>query len=193
MKHFKNIINKIKEYRLIIRRDSRERNRLFLLIVSLMLILNYLLYCFHVEKNIFDIYPSFPVMDNREEITIFLPGVKGEILKETRLVELENSKEKIIEFIVAEIVRGSKYENTRMVVPIEFNIRKVWIHNSECYIDIRLEALNPETPVLPESESNFKKAVQKSITENFNDITTVNILENGISNRSLWENMAKND
>ncbi|HRX14679.1 MAG TPA: hypothetical protein P5123_00030 [Spirochaetota bacterium] len=193
MKYYKVIMNKIKDYRILIRRDLRERNRFFLLMVSLMLILNYFLYCFHVEKNIFDIYPSFPVMEKREDITIYLPGVKGEILEETRLVELENSKEKTIEFIVAEIVRGSKYENTRMVVPIEFNIRKVWIHGSECYIDIRLETLNPETPILPESEGNFKKAVEKSITANYNEIKSVAFLENGISNRNLWEKTIINE
>ncbi|MDA3899485.1 MAG: GerMN domain-containing protein [Spirochaetes bacterium] len=188
------IVLKIKEYRKLIRRDSRERNRFLLLAVSLMLILNYSLYCLHVDKNIFDIFPAFPVLDKRVEISIYLPNVDGEtLLSETRLVDSSFTPEKTIAFLVSETVTGSQYENTRIVVPIECKVRMVWIYDSICYIDTRLETLKPETPVLPGSEQNFKNAVEKSVKENFPNITKVEFLQNGLYNRNLWTPVAINE
>ncbi len=170
------------------RNDRKKRNRFGVLIITLMIILDYLMICFQIERNPFAIFPPFPVRDSREEVTVFLPDVDGNtILKETRMVDRSGTDENFIKYLMYIITRGSKYENTRLAVPIDAIVRAVWIENSICIIDIRMEALPKDVPIIKGTEANFREAVKKTVMANFEGIQDVILVENGIYNRNMWE------
>lgn len=178
----------LKAYKTKVKSDSKTKNRFIVVSVSFLLIADYLMYCFLVGQNVFAILPSIPALDSREEITIYLPDPDNEpMITETRLISGDSSDKNIISYIVHQTVRGSKYENTRKAVPIDCNIRTVWIKDGVCYIDIRLEHVEPTAPRIEGSEKKFRDAVEKSVTTNFPAVKKVVFLQNGIYNRELWE------
>ncbi|MFW6364848.1 MAG: hypothetical protein ACOC2H_00075 [Spirochaetota bacterium] len=182
------IISKIEAYRNSLKQDSRKRNRFFLLLVTAIIIADYLMICYHINKNPFAVFPSLPVRDTRESVDIYVPDIDGStLLKETRLVQKDASKESLIRQLVFMISRGSMYENTRITVPIECIVRTVWVEDGLCIIDIRMMPLGKDIPIIEGSESNFREAVRKTVIENIGTIKDVIIVENGIFNRDMWE------
>ncbi len=164
-----------------------ERNRLLVLFISLLIIFNYVLFCYHTNKNIFNIFPAIPQLDNRTDINVFLPDQDAkEILKETRRILIPHEKEEYVEFLFNIVVRGSIYDNTSHIVPVKTHIRKIWLHEGSCIIDIALSELKNNARIVPGSEESFRVAVEKSIKENINSIKNVSILLNGIPHVKLW-------
>lgn len=171
-----------------LKNDSRKRNRFIILTLSLLMIFDYLMICYHIERNPFAIFPPFPVMDRRQEVTIFVPDIDGKtLLEESRLISNQGSTDSFIRHLVYMVTRGSKFENTRIAVPIEALVRTVWVEDGRCIVDIRMEALQEDVPVVAGSEENYRNAISKTIMKNIDGINEVIIVENGLYNRNLWE------
>jgi hypothetical protein len=169
--------------------DKRRQNRIIVLVLSLVFIGDYLMICYHTGRNPVGIFPSIPVLDFRKEITVYLPSPDGAILKETRLIQKSGNAEEYIKRLTRFVIDGSSFDNTRLVTPIKGSVRKVWIYESTCLVDIRLEQLEDDAPVMPGSEKLFREALLKTIMENVKGVTNVIVLENGIPNKNIWETL----
>lgn len=181
-------------YKNVLDGDRVRKNRFLVLTISLLLIFDYLVFCHHAEKNIFDIFPSLPKLDLRESRNIYIPANDGKsLLKEARRIEVPEEKEKFAALIFRIVSRGSIYENTSGAVPIDTHVRAIWLKGDTCYIDAGLAMLRDGTPVIPGSEDNFRTALEKSIVENVPSINRVVLLEKGVPLKRLWEVAAGRD
>lgn len=182
------IISNIKKSYAAVHENKKKENRFYLLIVSLVLIIDYLLFCFHVEKNPFAVIPPMPVLDSRQDVEIYLPDTNENIiLKEERKLIINDDSTLFVKTLVHEITAGSKFENTRFAVPRSCEVRKVWIHDNVCVIDIRIDYLKSDITIIPGSEKNFREAVTKTVQANIPGIEKVYLVENGVVNRDFWE------
>jgi hypothetical protein len=164
-----------------------EQTRFLVLVLSLTLILDYLMFCLHADKNIFNIFPTFPVLDSRREVNIYLPDASARtIMKETRRISMPESKDELAVSLFNFVVRGSRFDNTSHVVPIATQLRKIWFVENRCVFDIALSPLKEAAIVVPGAEEAFKKALEKTITENIPSVTEVTVLVNGIPSARLW-------
>lgn len=165
-----------------------ERNRFLVLLVSGLIIFDYLVFCYHSDKSIFDIFPSFPVVDTRKVINVYLPDLDGKgILRERRSVPVLDDTEGFIRALFKIVVKGSDYENTSMLAPMDTYVRKVWIYGDTCVIDICLPVIPEEAKVIPGSEEAFRAALEKTIVENIPAVKRVILLEKGIPGKRIWE------
>jgi hypothetical protein len=194
----KNNIEKLKKeiYATKSRMDSdvRERNRIVLLAISSLFILDYIMFSYHVNKNIFDIFPSIPVLEQKKKVNIYIPseGCK-EIISEKRQVYSNLENENLIRRLFDLVARGSYYENTSENVPVNFLIKMIWLVNDEtgsgkiCIIDLSPVILDKDITVVKGSEQMFRESLEKTIVENIPGIKKVMILEKGIPYKKLWE------
>ena len=169
------------------KKDIKARKRYVLLSVTFLMFLNYLMICFHMDRNVFDFFPAFPVFESYHEINIFIPTEDGTILEEYRNVVKYSSDERLALFIFNEVAGGSHFENTAAMVPVELIVRKVWIENSSntCTFDIEPIILSDDVNVIPGSEKMFLEALTRSIQAHISGITNVKLLERGIPSR-IW-------
>lgn len=177
--------------------DVKERNRILILIFFSIFILDYLMFCYIAEKNIFNIFPRIIYSGEKNEIEIYLPSCnKNDIIVEKRKVPIFEDTERYVKFLFKTVEKGSIYKNTSASVPFKFFIRKIWlldrgIENSnkkiQCIIDIEPELLQKNSIVIKGSENLFKKAVELTIIQNIPSIKHVKILEKGIPDKNLWE------
>ena len=62
----KQLVNKSQSFYKNVRQGMKaslkERNRVLIILFSLLLIIDYFMICLHIEKNIFDIFPSIPLL-----------------------------------------------------------------------------------------------------------------------------------
>ncbi len=180
--------SKIKEYLQRIKTERRERNRFWLLLFSLMICADYLMFCLHTGRNPLAVFPPFPVRDSRENITLFLPNPDGtNMLEEKRRISLSGNTEHDVHSILMLISRGSRYENTMPTVPVKLLPRQIWVRDGECVIDLSHMFVSDDKAVISGSEKMFREALTKSITENFPGIKTVTIINNGVYGLSLWK------
>ncbi len=164
-----------------------EQTRFLVLVLSLTLILDYLMFCFHTDKNIFNIFPTFPVLDSRREINVYLPDASARtIMKETRRISMPESKDELAGSLFNFVVRGSRFDNTSHIVPITTQLRKIWFIENRCVFDVALSPLKEAAIVVPGAEEAFKKALEKTIAENIPSVTEVTVLVNGIPGTRLW-------
>lgn len=184
----KNIRERILGYRRIVSSDSIERNRFLILFISFLFVFDYLVFCYHTEKNPFDIFPSMPVLDDKKLINVYLPDLDGKsILKESRRVSIVDNGEGFIRLLFKMVVKGSYFENTSAVVPVDIAIRRIWIYNGTCIIDLMLATLDDNVDSIPGSEKTFREALEKTIVENIPSVKRVVILERGIPGKNVWE------
>jgi hypothetical protein len=188
----KNIIKNIRERILIYKKkissDNIERNRFLVLFITLLFLFDYLVFCYHTEKNPFNIFPSIPILEDKKLINVYLPYLDGQsILKESRRVSVIDNDQGFVRLLFKIVVKGSYYENTAAVVPVDIVIRGVWIYEGSCIIDLALAAVVDNVEVIPGSESTFRRALEKTITENIPTIERVIILERGIPGKNIWE------
>ena len=54
--------------------DVKEKNRIILLALSSLFVLDYMMFSYHIDKNIFDIFPSIPVLENKKTVNIYIPS-----------------------------------------------------------------------------------------------------------------------
>jgi len=168
--------------------DPRSRNRKILLFAFSIVMLDYLFICYHVDRSPFDLVPSIPQIDTRDEINVYVSGLDGKsILKEKRLVDKGSSDADFAYRLVSFVFAGSNFENTRLAVPMTGKIRNIWFYEGKCVIDVRSEIIKNDIEVIPSSEETFRKALSQTILENIPSVKEVIIAENGIPNRKLWE------
>lgn len=174
--------------------DVKEKNRIVLLALSSLFILDYFMFSYHIDKNIFDIFPSIPVLEGKKTVNIYIPS-EGctEILAEKREVYSSLENESLVQRLFDLVADGSYFENTSENVPADFLIKKIWLVDAEngegkvCVIDLSPATLEKEIIVVKGSEQMFKESLEKTITENIPEIKKVILLEKGVPFRKLWE------
>jgi hypothetical protein len=184
----KNIRERIGSYRKVISSDNIERNRFLVLFISFLFVFDYLVFCYNTEQNPFDIFPSMPVLDDKKLINVYLPDLDGKsILKESRRVSIIDNGEGFIRLLFKMVVKGSYFENTSAVVPVDIAIRRIWFYEGTCIIDLTLATLEDNIDIIPGSEKAFREALEKTIVENIPSVKRVIILERGIPGKNVWE------
>ncbi len=173
--------------------DRKKRNRALIVFFALLFVLDYVMVSYHIEKNVFDIFPSFPLLERKIAITVYLPALDGEtMLKEVRKVPKFDDDVQLARHLCYQVMKGSKFENTAVMVPMNLFIRKVWLHGEEgkgrvCVFDMEPETLKGSAEVFQNSEVLFRRALEKTVTENMAGVTGVIVLEKGIPGKPLWE------
>jgi len=178
----------------LMKKDSREKTRIMILVVSAVFFADYVMYSFYVDKSIFDIFPSIPVLETKDEINIYIPseGCK-EIISEKREINAGVEKDILVRKLVALVAEGSYFENTSSNVPVQLLVKNIWITPDEngggdlCLIDISPVILEREIAIIAGSEQMFRDSLEKTVKENIPGITKVIILEKGVPFRKLWE------
>ncbi|HOP62090.1 MAG TPA: hypothetical protein PK358_02475 [Spirochaetota bacterium] len=186
--------SKVKKTVDLMQNDRKEKNRIMIILVSALFLLNYAMFSYHIDKNFFDIFPSIPVIESKDEITVFIPS-EGcrEILSEKREINRNIDKDILVKKLVALVAEGSYFENTSSNVPVKLLVKNVWITPDEkgggnvCLIDLSPVILNRDAVIIAGSEEMFRESLGKTIRENIQGITNVILLENGVPNRKLWE------
>jgi len=175
------------------RSSRKERNRLLILAVSCLFILDYLAFFYHIDKNIFDIVPLLPELDLRNTAEIYLPSnYNMSVIAEKRMVPEFDNDERMAEFLFKNVVRGSIYENTSVMVPCGLFIRKIWIYTDDknertCVFDVSPDLLKSNAASIKGSEALFIDALTKTITVNIPSIKKVIMVNNGIPDRIVWD------
>lgn len=174
--------------------DVREKNRIIILAISFLFVFDYMMVSYHIDKNIFNIFPSIPVLENKRTVNIYIPseGCK-EIISEKRKVYSGLENENLVQRLFDLVAEGSYFENTSENVPVNFLIKKIWLVNGEnsegkiCVIDLSPVLLDKDITVVKGSEQMFRESLEKTIAENIQGIKKVILLEKGIPFRKLWE------
>ena len=169
-------------------KSEKEKNRVYILTASSLFLLIYIMFSYHVDKNIFNIFPSIPPFENKRTINIYIPS-EGctEILTEKRKIYSSLKNESLIERLFELVCTGSYFENTSENVPVDLLIKKIWIADGVCVIDLSPIMLDRDIQVIKGSEQMFKEALEKTITTNMPEIKKVILLEKGVPFRKLWE------
>ena len=185
LEHLKSSIKNAIE---LFKNDSKERKRYIFLTITFLVGVNYLMICYHIDRNIFAFFPTIPIQENYHKINIFVPDTDGTMLEESRDVVEYSSNERLALFIFNEIVKGSHFENTSIVVPARLTVRKVWIEDSNnvCVFDLEPVILSDDVDIVPGSEKMFLDALTRSIKANIPQITDVKLLERGVHSR-IWD------
>ncbi len=189
---------KIKEIADNIKKEYKSgkagKQRVLIVAVSLVFVMDYMMFSYHTASSVFDIFPSIPALDNKKIVDIYIPSEGAEkIISEKREVNPELSGENLAKKFFALVAKGSFYDNTSSNVPVKLTVKKVWITDDEsgqgkvCLIDVMPVTLEKDSVVVKGSEKMFKDALEKTITSNMPDIKRVLILEKGVPLRKLWE------
>ena len=191
---FESTKKEIAETKVRMDNDVKERNRIILLALSSLFFLDYLMFSYHIDKNIFNIFPSIPVLESKKKVNIYIPseGCKN-VISEKREIYTGLEDENLVQRLFDLVAEGSYFENTSENVPANFLIKKIWLVDDEdgdgrvCVIDLSPAILEKDTTVVKGSEEMFKESLEKTITENVPGIKRVILLEKGVPFRKLWE------
>ena len=168
--------------------EKTKKTRYLMVLLASLFIMDYFLFCIHAEKNPFDIFPVFPVKDQRKVINIYLPDIDGKsLIKEAKKVSAIKDKKNYIQLLFQKVINGSEYENTAVIVPSQCYIRQIWLYDDICAIDVSFSFLKKNSSAIPGSESTFREALSKTIKENIDSIKEVILLDRGIPGKALWE------
>jgi len=191
---YENISKEINATRIRMESDVREKNRIILLALSFLFVFDYIMVSYHIDKNVLDIFPSIPALEDKKTINIYIPseGCK-EILTEKREIYSNLQDENLAKRLFDLVADGSYYENTSENVPVDFLIKKIWLTDAEngegrvCIIDLSPATLDKSINIVKGSEQMFKESLEKTIIENISGIKKVVLLEKGVPFRRLWE------
>lgn len=170
--------------------NPKERRRFFILLFGAVFFLDYLMFCYHADKNVFDIIPSLPLMEESRKVTLYLPSPDGKtIIKEKRQIGTFPAEEKFAAVLLSMVVRGSEKENTSMAVPVKLKLRRVWINREEgqCVYDFDPILVSDDTKIVAGSEKLFRESLKKTVRANLPSIKEMYLLERGVPGRKLWE------
>lgn len=172
--------------------EKRERNRFILLSLSLIFLADYIMICVHTDRWFFDIFPSLPALEKKSDVTIYFPATNGTVSSENRRIPHFDSEENLAVHLLKEVRQGSRYENTRIMVPVDMMVKKVWFISGEdgnrlCVIDIDPVMIKEDISVVPGSEKLFREALTRTITGNIPRVSDVILLEKGIPRIALWD------
>jgi len=173
---------------------SRGKSRVIILGISAIFVLDYMMFSFHVDSSIFNIFPAVPAIEKKKKINVYIPSENSEkIISEKREVNVDVEPVSMVSKLFRHVIRGSFFENTAANVPARLVIKKVWIVDSEsgkgkdCYIDLMPVILDKESVVIKGSEKMIRVALEKTIKENVPGINRVLLLEKGVPFKPLWE------
>ena len=184
----KKLIKKIKIYTNKTSYDLSERNRFLMISISLLILLDYLLFCFISNRNPLMVLPSIPIIENKKTVNVYVPDTDGKnIIKELRSISIPENTEGYARLLIEKVIKGSNIENTSIAVPVELFIRKIWFNNETCIIDFIPSIQDKETNIIQGSEKVFVESIEKTITGNIPSVKKIAILDNGIPGRNLWE------
>jgi hypothetical protein len=174
--------------------EKKERTRRLILLFTGIFFADYLMYCLHTDKNIVDIFPELPSLAQEKTVSVYLPALDGAtVIRETRAIPVYDSEEQTAKLLFDIVVKGSVFDNTAMAVPANLFVRKVWIkgrgagNTKVCVFDLEPAELRTGATVITNSERLFKRALEKTITENIPSVKTVLVLEKGVPGAALWE------
>ncbi len=199
LKKIKNIIPNLKGRYVLVKENyfsktKQERTRIAILVLSSILFLDYVLFSYQVESNIFNIFPAIPVIENKIKINIYIPSEgANEIISEEREIHDDLEEEVLVKKLFSLVAAGSFYENTALNVPVRYTIKKIWFVEAEdkkgklCLIDLMPAILGNDIKVVKNSETLFKESLEKTIVENIPGVEKVMVLEKGIPFKKLWE------
>lgn len=194
IKKYRYLKEEIAATRVRMSNDPKEKNRILLLALSALFIFDYAVISYHIDKNIFDIFPSIPAIDSSKKINIYIPAAGcREIISEKRRIHSGLDEENLVRRLFDLVADGSYYENTSENVPVTFLIKKIWFVESEngdgrvCVIDLSPAMLGKEISVVKGSEQMFRDSLEKTVTENVPGVKRVLLLEKGVPFKKLWE------
>jgi hypothetical protein len=174
--------------------NKKERNRKIILALALLFMLDYLMYCLHTRTGVFDIFPAIPSLDQRRDVTVFLPALDGStIFREKRSIPEYESDEKTARELFYIVARGSQYENTAPAVPADLFVKKIWLYGTGkgkkkvCVFDLDPVELSQKVTILSNSEKQFLEALDETIRTNSPSVKGIMVLGNGVPGASLWE------
>ncbi len=174
-----------------LRSRGPEKNRKFILVTGILLLVNYLLFRALTLSNPLDIFPSFPVIDKREMITVHMPRLHGkEITPEKVSSALFDTNERKARFLAEKVLAGSRYENTAILIPVNLLIKKVWITpegGGTCVVDFHVSSRTGETHLIEGSEKRIKEALTRTLVSNIDGVNHVVFCRQGIPSVPLWE------
>lgn len=174
---------------------SGQRRRILIIFFSVLFILDYLMFCLHTDKNIFDIFPSIPKLESNNICKIYFPSEDGKsVIEEERTVPVFKNDERLAQTLFIMVLKGSNYENTALSIPFDIFLRRVWVFktngdsgvNKTCVFDVEAGILRKNSRIIDGSEAVFDEALEKTIKENIPDVYRVEIIENGIPNKKKW-------
>jgi len=175
-------------------RSMKERNRRIILLLASLFVLDYLMYCFHTDKNIVDIFPEIVPLEQMKTVSVYLPDTDGEtMIAERRSIPRYDSDDKTARALFEVVVKGSIFDNTSMAVPAGLFLRKVWLlgnpegKNRTCIFDLEPVEVGTRMSVVKNSEALFRRALEKTVIENIPSVGTVMLLEKGVPGTPLWE------
>lgn len=176
----------------LMQRDPKEKTRITILLLSAIFLLDYIFISLHIDKNIFDIFPSLPAVESKDKVKIFIPseGCK-EIISEYRTIDKDVDEDIFVAKLLSLVAEGSWFENTSSNVPVKLLVKKVWFSNTSngrvCAIDLMPVVIEKDITIVPNSENMFKEALEKTIKENIPNIHSVILLEAGVPGKRIWE------
>lgn len=164
----------------------RERSRFLVLCISLILLADYLMFCYLSDKNIFNIFPTLPRLDFRSPVHVYVPDREAKtIMKETRRVRIPDDREVFAAMLYSAVASGSMFDNTATIVPVKTYVRRAWVSGDSCVIDIDFESAKGKIVSIPGSYDAFARALEKTVQENIPGVKNVHLVVNGIK-RSAW-------
>lgn len=173
--------------------DKKRKKRVLVFAFGLIFFFDYVFFCALADKNFLDVFPVIPVHDNRKEVTVFVPDVDAKtIMPEKRVLDIPKDKALFVKELTAEVIKGSRFENTSVIAPINRLIRKVWFYNDTCVIDMSLTMLDDKSLIIPGSESSFRQALEQTVVANVPSVKKVEILAQGLPARNIYEYNAEN-
>ncbi|OHD68765.1 MAG: hypothetical protein A2W19_10910 [Spirochaetes bacterium RBG_16_49_21] len=182
------------KFELVDQPDKKERNRKIILALTLLFMLDYMMYCLHTRTGVFDIFPPIPSLDERRDIAVFLPALDGStIFRERRSIPVYDSDEKTARELFSIVVKGSRHENTALAVPADLFVKKIWLYGKApgrkavCVFDLEPVELGRDIPVVLNSADRFIEALEKTIRNNIPSVKKIMVLENGVPGTKLWE------
>jgi hypothetical protein len=174
-----------------LRSRGPEKNRKFILATGILLLVNYLLFRALTLSNPLDIFPSFPVIDNRENVTVYMPRLHGKDISPENVPSATfEDKERKARFLAKKVLQGSRYENTAILIPVNLLLKKVWITpegGGTCVLDFQVSSLTGETAVIEGSEKRIKEALTRTLVTNIEGVNRVVFCRQGIPSATLWE------
>lgn len=164
----------------------RERSRFLVLSISLVLLADYLMFCYLADKNIFNIFPALPRLDFRTPVHVYVPDRDAKsILKETRRIRIPEDKEVFAAMLYRAVSMGSMFDNTAAIVPVKTYVRYAWVRGDNCVIDIDFDTAKGKITPIPGSYEAFVNALEKTMKDNIPGVKNVYLVVNGVK-RSAW-------
>jgi hypothetical protein len=176
----------------LMEQNPKEKTRIAIIALSVIFLLDYVFISIHMDKNIFDIFPSLPAIESKDKIKIYIPseGCK-EIISEYRTIDKDIDEDTFVSKLLSLVAEGSWFENTSSNVPVNLLVKKVWFIKTDngrvCLIDILPVVIEKDITIVPGSEKMFIVALEKTIKENIPDIQSVLLTEGGVPGKKFWE------